>query len=164
MLSRYSHVRMEAKRRALDEIAARQGAGCRTTVDARGRFAPRPYVQPDRNHIHSAVGQFDAINPEMEHPNVLAIVNGIALPVLVLLCASHSRSWKTSLLSAKYAVKSRQKIVWSAGEHPPARLLLPGGLRPATRSTGNARGHSGPATAVQADGRDAGHAVAKSPQ
>ena len=25
MLSRYSHVRMEAKRRALDEIAARQG-------------------------------------------------------------------------------------------------------------------------------------------
>jgi hypothetical protein len=26
MLSRYSHVRMEAKRRALDEIAARQGA------------------------------------------------------------------------------------------------------------------------------------------
>jgi hypothetical protein len=26
MLSRYSHVRMEAKRRALDEIATRQGA------------------------------------------------------------------------------------------------------------------------------------------
>jgi hypothetical protein len=26
MLSRYSHVRMEAKRRALDEFAARQGA------------------------------------------------------------------------------------------------------------------------------------------
>jgi hypothetical protein len=26
MRSRYSHVRMEAKRRALDEIAARQGA------------------------------------------------------------------------------------------------------------------------------------------
>ena len=26
MLSRYSHVRMEAKRRALDEVAARQGA------------------------------------------------------------------------------------------------------------------------------------------
>ena len=26
MLSRYSHVRMEAKRRPLDEIAARQGA------------------------------------------------------------------------------------------------------------------------------------------
>ena len=26
MFSRYSHVRMEAKRRALDEIAARQGA------------------------------------------------------------------------------------------------------------------------------------------
>lgn len=26
MLSRYSHVRMEAKRRALDEIAARQNA------------------------------------------------------------------------------------------------------------------------------------------
>jgi hypothetical protein len=27
MLSRYSHVRMEAKRRALDEIAARQKRG-----------------------------------------------------------------------------------------------------------------------------------------
>jgi hypothetical protein len=27
MLSRYSHVRMEAKRRALDEIAARQAGG-----------------------------------------------------------------------------------------------------------------------------------------
>src|SRR5262249_32731915 len=27
-------------------------------------------------HIHGAVGQFDAVNPAMEHPNVLAIVNG----------------------------------------------------------------------------------------
>jgi hypothetical protein len=27
-------------------------------------------------HIHSAVGQFDSINPTMGHPNVLAIVNG----------------------------------------------------------------------------------------
>jgi regulator of PEP synthase PpsR (kinase-PPPase family) len=35
MLSRYSHVRMEAKRRALDEIAARQrGADERRTVEA----------------------------------------------------------------------------------------------------------------------------------
>ncbi len=31
MLSRYSHVRMEAKRRALDEIAARQCAARRET-------------------------------------------------------------------------------------------------------------------------------------
>jgi hypothetical protein len=30
MLSRYSHVRMEAKRRALDEIAARQNAADET--------------------------------------------------------------------------------------------------------------------------------------
>ena len=35
MLSRYSHVRMEAKRRALDEIAARQRA-----ADARRREQP----------------------------------------------------------------------------------------------------------------------------
>lgn len=28
------------------------------------------------SHIHSAVGQFDAVNPTMAHPNVLAIVNG----------------------------------------------------------------------------------------
>src|ERR1700723_3016880 len=27
-------------------------------------------------HIHSAVGQFDAVNPVMNYPNVLAIVNG----------------------------------------------------------------------------------------
>ena len=28
------------------------------------------------SHIHNAVGQFDAINPTMEHTNVLAFVNG----------------------------------------------------------------------------------------
>jgi hypothetical protein len=38
MLSRYSHVRMEAKRRALDEIAARQNAADeKRTVDAERR-------------------------------------------------------------------------------------------------------------------------------
>ena len=26
--------------------------------------------------IHSALGQFGAVNPDMDHPNVLAIVNG----------------------------------------------------------------------------------------
>ena len=34
MLSRYSHVRMEAKRRALDEIAARQRAADENRKDA----------------------------------------------------------------------------------------------------------------------------------
>jgi len=34
MLSRYSHVRMEAKRRALDEIAARQRAADEKRKDA----------------------------------------------------------------------------------------------------------------------------------
>src|SRR5258708_38927219 len=28
------------------------------------------------SHVHSAVGQFDAVNPAMERPNALAIVNG----------------------------------------------------------------------------------------
>ena len=28
------------------------------------------------NYIHRAVGQFDAVNPAMDHPNVLAIING----------------------------------------------------------------------------------------
>jgi hypothetical protein len=41
MLSRYSHVRMEAKRRALDEIAARQcAADERRKEAARRRQAP----------------------------------------------------------------------------------------------------------------------------
>jgi hypothetical protein len=37
MLSRYSHVRMEAKRRALDEIAARQNAADQKRKDAAER-------------------------------------------------------------------------------------------------------------------------------
>jgi len=45
MLSRYSHVRMEAKRRALDEIAARQDAAWRTTFAHMG--APGATVTPD---------------------------------------------------------------------------------------------------------------------
>jgi hypothetical protein len=28
------------------------------------------------DYIHNAVGQFDAVNPAMDHPNVLAIING----------------------------------------------------------------------------------------
>jgi hypothetical protein len=28
------------------------------------------------SYIHKAVGQFDAVNPAMDHPNVLAIING----------------------------------------------------------------------------------------
>jgi hypothetical protein len=41
MLSRYSHVRMEAKRRALDEIAARQ----RAADEKRREQAERPAPQ-----------------------------------------------------------------------------------------------------------------------
>jgi hypothetical protein len=37
MLSRYSHVRMEAKRRALDEVAARQRAADAKREDESGR-------------------------------------------------------------------------------------------------------------------------------
>jgi hypothetical protein len=37
MLSRYSHVRMEAKRRALDEIAVRQGAADEKRKEEAGR-------------------------------------------------------------------------------------------------------------------------------
>ena len=46
MLSRYSHVRMEAKRRALDEIAARQkAAGERRNKDAGRRICQPAAVQ-----------------------------------------------------------------------------------------------------------------------
>ena len=38
MLSRYSHVRMEAKRRALDEIAERQRAAAERRAAERLRF------------------------------------------------------------------------------------------------------------------------------
>jgi hypothetical protein len=38
MLSRYSHVRMEAKRRALDEIAARQRAADEKRKEDAGRL------------------------------------------------------------------------------------------------------------------------------
>ena len=40
MLSRYSHVRMEARRRALDEIAARQ----RAADEKRGQEAINPEI------------------------------------------------------------------------------------------------------------------------
>jgi hypothetical protein len=38
----------------------------------------RPDPTPNRisSYIHSAVGQFDSVNSAMDHPNVLAIVNG----------------------------------------------------------------------------------------
>jgi hypothetical protein len=39
MLSRYSHVRMEAKRRALDEIATRQGVSVQSRMAS--RYTPR---------------------------------------------------------------------------------------------------------------------------
>lgn len=41
-----------------------------------GGLRPDPTYNRLSNYIHSAVGQFDAVNPDMEHPNVLAIVNG----------------------------------------------------------------------------------------
>jgi len=37
---------------------------------------PEPIYNRVSAQIHSAVGQFDAVNPELDHPNVLAIVNG----------------------------------------------------------------------------------------
>ena len=53
MLSRYTHVRMEANRRALDETGARQGAADeRRNADAEQReqaavvFSPRPSTLP----------------------------------------------------------------------------------------------------------------------
>jgi hypothetical protein len=45
MLSRYSHVRMEAKRRALDEIAARQRAAEeKRRLSERERRNPQPLL------------------------------------------------------------------------------------------------------------------------
>lgn len=41
-----------------------------------GGSRPDPTYNRISNHIHSAVGQLDAVNPAMEVPNVLAIVNG----------------------------------------------------------------------------------------
>jgi hypothetical protein len=46
MLSRYSHVRMEAKRRALDEIAARQ-----KTADEKRQEAPDLCEQPSLTQL-----------------------------------------------------------------------------------------------------------------
>jgi hypothetical protein len=40
-----------------------------------GGGRPDPIYNRINGHIHSAVGQFDAVNPAMDHPNVLAIVN-----------------------------------------------------------------------------------------
>jgi hypothetical protein len=45
MLSRYSHVRMEAKRRALDEIATRQGAADEKRLQQALR-QPQPTLVP----------------------------------------------------------------------------------------------------------------------
>ena len=41
-----------------------------------GGARPEPIYNRVSTQIHNAVGQFDAVNPEMDHPNVLAIVNG----------------------------------------------------------------------------------------
>ena len=41
-----------------------------------GGLRPDPTYNRISNQIHSAVGQFDAVNPTMDHPNILAIVNG----------------------------------------------------------------------------------------
>jgi hypothetical protein len=51
MLSRYSHVRMEAKRRALDEIAARQcAADVKRKTDAERQRQGAAGVQPAAVH------------------------------------------------------------------------------------------------------------------
>lgn len=41
-----------------------------------GGSRPDPTYNRVNNQIHGAVGQFDAVNPVVDHPNVLAIVNG----------------------------------------------------------------------------------------
>ncbi|MGA9108335.1 MAG: hypothetical protein ACLQPN_06970 [Bryobacteraceae bacterium] len=41
-----------------------------------GGARPDPTYNRITSQIHTAVSQFDAVNPAMEHPNVLAIVNG----------------------------------------------------------------------------------------
>ena len=41
-----------------------------------GGSRPDPTYNRVSNHIHSAVGQFDAVNPAMERPNILALFNG----------------------------------------------------------------------------------------
>jgi len=41
-----------------------------------GGSRPDPTYNRINSYIHSAVGQFDAVNPAMERPNVLAVVNG----------------------------------------------------------------------------------------
>jgi len=41
-----------------------------------GGSRPDPTYNRISNYIHSAVRQFDAVNPSMEYPNILAIVNG----------------------------------------------------------------------------------------
>ena len=46
MLSRYSHVRMEAKRRALDEIATRQRAADERRQDEAGMREPVAVPEP----------------------------------------------------------------------------------------------------------------------
>ena len=46
MLSRYSHVRMEAKRRALDEIAARQRAADQNRIEATQKLVTETQLPP----------------------------------------------------------------------------------------------------------------------
>jgi hypothetical protein len=41
-----------------------------------GGLRPDPTYNRISSYIHSAVGKFDAVNPAMDHPNVLAIING----------------------------------------------------------------------------------------
>jgi hypothetical protein len=41
-----------------------------------GGARPEPIYNRISAQIHNAVGQLDAVNPAMDHPNLLAIVNG----------------------------------------------------------------------------------------
>ncbi len=41
-----------------------------------GGARPDPTYNRIENYVHNAVGQLDAVNPVMDYPNVLAIVNG----------------------------------------------------------------------------------------
>ena len=54
MLSRHSHVRMEAKRRALDEIAVRQRAADRKREEQEEAEKQRERVAADAMNQHSA--------------------------------------------------------------------------------------------------------------
>lgn len=65
----------EVKTAQEDEWLDRQLAPAQSEMWV-GGSRPDPTYNRIENYIHKAVGQFDAVNPGMDRPNVLAIVNG----------------------------------------------------------------------------------------